>query len=188
MWHSRSVTDSWTIDASDGELLVHTGVAGPAARMGHRLTIAMKRWQGTVTWSEGEPTSAQLKVDVDSLQVLRGDGGVTPLSGPEKILVRANALRQLGAGRFAEICFDADTIDRSKDGYRLAGTLQIHGKTRPYEIDLRTEDLGKSWRMSAQAVLSQSNFGVKPSSLVMGSLKVADEVTISFTAERVKDS
>jgi polyisoprenoid-binding protein YceI len=178
----------WTLNPDDGELLVHTTVAGRAAKMGHRLTIAMKRWQATVQWSGGEPVSAQLTVDVDSLEVLRGDGGLTPLSGPEKILVRSNALRQLGAGRFPQICFDADAIEQSQDGYRLAGTLQIRGNTRDQVIDLRTEDLGDAWRLSTQAIVRQSEFGVKPYSLVMGSLKVADDVTVSFTGQRAKDT
>jgi polyisoprenoid-binding protein YceI len=182
------VTDIWTLPASDGELLVHTGVAGRASKMGHRLTIAMRRWQATVRWSGGAPVAAQLTVDVDSLEVRQGEGGLTPLSGPEKILVRSNALRQLGAGRFPQICFDADSIDQSQDGYRLAGTLQIHGKPRPHVIDLRTEDLGDLWRLSTQDVVCQSDFGVKPYSLLLGSLKVADDVTILFTAQRAKDS
>jgi polyisoprenoid-binding protein YceI len=181
------VTDEWTIDASDGELTVHTAVAGRAAKMGHRLTIAMKRWQATVQWAEGEPVGAQLTVDVDSLEVLKGEGGLTPLSGPEKILVRSNALRQLGAGRFPQIRFDADSIDSSQDGYRLTGTLQIHGKTRRQVIDLRTEGLGEAWRISTQAVVRQSDFGVKPYSLLMGSLKVADDVTVSFTAQHERN-
>lgn len=154
--------------------------------MGHRLTIAMRRWQATVRWSDGVPVAAQLTVDVDSLEVVQGEGGLTPLSGPEKILVRSNALRQLGARRFPKICFEADSIERSQAGYRLAGPLQIRGKTRPHVIDLRTEDLGKIWRLSTEAVVRQSDFGVKPYSLVMGALKVADDVTILFTAKHEK--
>jgi polyisoprenoid-binding protein YceI len=182
------VTDSWTINASDGELLVRTGIAGRASKMGHRLTIGMRRWQATVRWSDGAPVAAQLTIDVDSLEVLQGEGGLTPLSGPEKILVRSNALRQLGAGRYPQICFDADSVDQSEDGYRLSGTLQIHGKSRPHVIDLRTEDLGKVWRLSTQAVVRQSDFGVKPYSLLMGSLRVADDVTVVFTAQPTKDN
>jgi polyisoprenoid-binding protein YceI len=182
------VTDIWALSASDGELLVHTGVTGRASKMGHRLTIAMRRWQAAVQWSDGIPVSAQLTVDVESLDVLRGVGGLTPLSGPEKILVRSNALRQLDAARFPQIRFDAQRIDHSREGYRLAGTLQIHGTTRPHVIDLRTEDLGKAWRLTTHAVVCQSDFGVKQYSLVMGSVKVADEVTITFTAQRAKDA
>jgi polyisoprenoid-binding protein YceI len=154
--------------------------------MGHRLTIAMKRWQATVRWAEDEPVAAQLTVEVDSLEVLRGEGGLTPLSGPEKILVRSNALRQLGAARYPQISFDADAVDRSRDGYRLTGTLQIRGKTQAQIIDLRTDDLGEVWQLSSETVVRQSEFGVKPYSLVMGSLKVADDVTVSFSAQRPK--
>jgi polyisoprenoid-binding protein YceI len=182
------VHDAWTIDASDGELVVHTGVAGRAAKMGHRLTLAMRRWQATVSWSDGEPVAAQLIVEVDSLEVLRGEGGLTPLSGPEKILVRSNALRQLGAGRYPQIRFDADAVDQSQDGYRLTGTLQIRGKARAQVIDLRTEDLGDVWQLSSEAVVRQSAFGVKPYSMLMGSMKVADDVTVSFNAQRAKET
>ena len=177
----------WTLNASDGELRVHTGVTGRAAKMGHRLTIAMTRWQATVQWTNGEPVQAKLTVEVDSLQVLQGEGGIKPLSGPEKALVRSNALKSLDAGRFPEISFDADTIDKTPDGYRLTGTLRIHGKAREQVIDLRTADLGDSWGLSTEAAVRQSDFGVKPYSLLMGSLKVADEVTVSFDAQRVKD-
>lgn len=177
------MTDIWALDAADGELMVHTGVAGPAAKMGHRLTIAMRRWQATVQWSDGEPVAAQLKADVDSLEVLRGEGGLTPLSGPEKTLVRSNALRQLDVKRFPQICFETDSIDRTQDGYRLAGMLRIRDKTRHREVALHTEDLGDAWRLSAQAVVRQSEFKVKPFSLLMGSLKVADDVTVAFTAQ-----
>ncbi|WP_039890766.1 YceI family protein [Mycobacterium xenopi] len=178
--------DAWTLDASDGELLVRTGVTGRAAKMGHRLTIAMKRWTATVQWAGDEPVNAQLVVDVNSFQVLRGDGGVKGLSGPEKALVRSNALRSLDADRFPEIRFAADAIDRTEDGYRLTGTLHIHGKAQHREIKLRTDDLGDSWRFSSQTTVRQSDFGIKPFSLLMGSVKVADEVSVSFTAQRSK--
>jgi polyisoprenoid-binding protein YceI len=172
----------WTLDASDGELLVRTGVGGRAARMGHPLVIAMGRWQGMVSWAGDKPVTAELVVETDSFEVLRGEGGVKSLSGPEKALVRSNALRSLNAGRFPEIRFTADVIDKTDNGYRLSGTLQIRGKSREHVIDLRTDDLGDSWRMSAESTVRQSDYGIKPYSLLMGSMQVADEVRVSFTA------
>ncbi|EPQ76561.1 MULTISPECIES: YceI family protein [Mycobacterium ulcerans group] len=177
----------WTLDASDGELLIGTGVAGRAAKMGHRLTIAMTRWQATVNWVADEPSAAELIVEVDSLEVLRGEGGVKGLSGPEKVLVRSNALKSLRADRFPRIEFSADAIEKTADGYRLSGALHIHGTSHQHVIDLHTDDLGDSWRMSTETAVRQSDYGVKPYSLLMGSLQVADEVTISFSAVRAKN-
>lgn len=176
------MTVVWTLDASDGELLIRTGVTGRAARMGHRLTIAMKSWQATVGWAGAEPVSAQLAVEVDSFEVLRGEGGVKGLSGPEKALVKSNALKSLNAGRYPEIRFTADTIDKTDEGYRLTGKLHIRGKSRKHVIDLRTEDLSGAWQMSAESSVRQTEYGVKPYSLLMGSVRVADEVSVSFTA------
>jgi polyisoprenoid-binding protein YceI len=181
------VTDSWTLDAAHGELLLRTGVKGRAARMGHRLTIAMTRWQATVRWAGADPVAAELTVDTDSLKVVGSRGGVKGLSSPEKALVRSNALSSLDAGRFPDIHFTADRIEETAKGYRLAGTLQIRGKQREHVIDLRTEDLGDSWQISTESLVRQSDFGIKPYSLLMGSVQVADDVSLSFVAVHAKD-
>ncbi len=174
----------WELGSSDGQLLVKTGVGGPAAKMGHRLTIAMTTWTVTVRWVHDEPVSADLTVDVGSLEVLGGEGGVKGLSGPEKTLAQSNALKTLGADRFPHIQFRTDDIAKADDGYRLTGTLEIHGTTRERVVDLRVDDLGgDTWRISCDAEVRQTEFGVKPYSMMMGAMKVADEVTVSFTAE-----
>jgi polyisoprenoid-binding protein YceI len=101
--------------------------------------------------------------------------------------VKSNAMRSLSASRFSEIRFTANVIDKTDDGYRLSGTLQIRGKSREHVIELRTDDLGDSWRMSAESTVRQSDYGIKPYSLLMGSVQVADDVTVSFTAVHGKD-
>jgi len=156
--------------------------------MGHRLTIAMTRWQASVDWDGAQPAAAELVVEVDSFEVLRGEGGVKGLSGPEKALVKSNALKSLGANRYRQIRFATNTIDETDEGYRLTGTLQIRGKSREQVIELRTEDLGDSWRMSAESRVRQSEYGVKPYSMLLGSMQVADEVTVSFTAAHPKEN
>lgn len=176
----------WTIGPTDGELLLYTGVTGRAARMGHRLTIAMTRWRATVSWADSRPVGAQLTVETDSFDVLRGDGGVKGLSGAEKALVRSNALKSLSANRFPEIRYTADVIEEFGDGYRLAGTLEIRGTSRDHVVEVHTEDLGDSWRMSVESTIRQSDYGIKPYSLLMGSVQVANDVSLSFSAVHAK--
>ena len=142
----------------------------------------MTSWQATVRWSRGEPASVELAVDVSSFQVRRGEGGVKGLSAPEKALVRSNALSCLDAKRFPEIRFNADDITKIGEGYRLTGTLEIHGKTRTHTVDVHVADLGDSWRMSSETAIRQSEFAVKAYSMFMGAMKVDDEVTITFDA------
>jgi polyisoprenoid-binding protein YceI len=176
----------WSIDPAAGELRIRTGVAGRAAKMGHRLTIAMQSWDATVRWAGDKPKSAELTVAVDSLAVISGEGGIKPLAGPEKGVARSNALKSLDAKKFPQIRFVADDIAKTEDGYRLTGTTEIHGTARPQVVDLTVEDRGDTWVLSTQVSITQSDFGVKPYSLFMGSLKVADEVTVEFTATHPK--
>lgn len=183
-YHHR--VKDWSLSAADGDLRIRTGVAGRAARMGHRLTIGMMSWQAIVRWSGDSPTHAELSVQVDSLEVLSGEGGITPLSGPEKAVARANALKTLEAGKFPVIRFTADDIAKTDDGYRMTGTVEIHGTSRPQAVDVKVGDGGNAPSLSTRVSLKQSDFGVKAYSLFMGTLKVADEVTIDFRASRPK--
>lgn len=175
-------TSSRTLDPSMGELLVDTKAAGPAARLGHDLTIVLEEWIAEVSWAEGRPVAVSVVVQSASLSVLRGHGGVKSLSGAEKALVRSNALRALDVKRHPTIEYRSDEIVTTDAGYRLVGSLAIHGKIRPRAIDLEVTDLGDTWRLTCDSVVRQSEFGVTPYSLMMGSLRVADDVTVSFTA------
>lgn len=178
---------TWTLNASAGELLVQTGVTGRVAKLGHRLTLAMTAWEVTVASDGDTPVSATLTVDVSSLVVVRGSGGVKGLSGPEKALARSNALGALDAKRHPAITFRTDTIDSTEHGYRLAGNLDIHGTSAHRTVDVTRIDLGDAWRMTCEAVVRQTDFGVKPYSLFMGSVRVADDVTVSFDATLAKN-
>lgn len=183
---TRNDAAEWSLDGSDGDLLIRTGVAGPAAAMGHRLTLAMRQWRATTQWDGDEPVGAGLIIEVGSLEVVRGEGGVTPLSGPEKILVRSNALRSLAAKRYPRITFKANAIDRTDEGYRLTGTLTIQATSREQVVDVRADDQGANWWLSSETTVRQSDFGIKPYSQLLGALKVADDVVVSFTAKRAK--
>jgi polyisoprenoid-binding protein YceI len=155
--------------------------------MGHRLTIAVASWRATVSWSGELASAVTLTADAGSLHVVAGEGGVTPLSAAEKHLATGNALKCLGAEKFPEIRFESESVEAAGDGYRIAGTVEIQGVHRHQTIDVAVADLDDSWRMSAEVVVRQTDFGVKPYSMLMGAMKVADEVTVSFQAARRKD-
>ncbi|UUO01390.1 YceI family protein [Mycolicibacterium novocastrense] len=175
---------TWTMDQSEGRLEIRTGVEGRAAKMGHRLTIAVNSWHARVGWLDGEPAEVALTVEVNSLEVVSGEGGVTPLTGPEKALARSNALKVLNAKRFPRIEFETSDIERTGDGYRLTGAVHINGKTRDHVVDVIVQKVDEVWRMSCETTVRHSDFGLKPYSMLMGAMKVADAVTVAFTAER----
>ncbi len=175
---------SSTLGPEHGTLTLRTGVTGRAARMGHRLTIVMDSWTISVDETDGQPSSAALVVDVNSLRVDSGEGGLTPLTTPEKAVVRSNALKTLDARRFPTIEFRAEKITAAAFGYRLHGSLTIHGTTQVVDIDLAVAEDGDGQQLSLTTEVSQRTYQVKPFSMAMGSLKVTDLVSVSFEARR----
>lgn len=173
-----------TFDASAGELLLHTGVTGSAARMGHRLTIAMRSWLGTVEVAGDEPTAVEVTVDLNSLDVLTGEGGMTPLSGTEKTLVRNNALKSLQAKRFPQATFRSTAIERSADGWRLTGTLDLSGQSHDQTVVVHVAQDSADLQITGEAVVRHSDHRIKQFSMLMGAMKVADEVRVTLTAQQ----
>ncbi|WP_293021060.1 YceI family protein [Mycolicibacterium sp.] len=172
-----------TLDASSGELLLHTGVTGSAARMGHRLTIVMRSWRATVDLDGDEPIAVEVTVDLDSLDVLAGEGGMTPLSGAEKTLVRNNALKSLQAKRFPQAIFRSSSIERGEDSWRLAGTLDLTGQSREQTVVVHVVGDDADLRITGEALVRHSDHRIKQFSMLMGAMKVADEVRVTLTAQ-----
>lgn len=152
--------------------------------MGHRLTIVMESWTISVNEAHGAPASASLVVDVDSLRVDSGEGGLTPLTAPEKAMVKTNALKTLNAKRFPTIEFHAEKITPTATGYRMRGPLTIHGESQVVDVDLAVAEDGAEQQLSLMTEISQRDYRVKPFSMAMGSLKVADLVSVSFEGRR----
>ncbi|WP_347956710.1 YceI family protein [Gordonia aichiensis] len=165
-----------------GTLTVRTDVTGRAARTGHRLVLGFDRWRATVSFDDGVPTRVDLTVEVESMQVLSGEGGLTPMTLPERLVARGNALKSLKSGKFGEIGFAADEITATDDGYELTGQLTICGTPRPHTVRVCvTGDDGRT-QLAGESTVRQTDFGVKQYSLMMGALKVADEVVVELAA------
>jgi polyisoprenoid-binding protein YceI len=182
------VTDTtWHLTASSGSVTVYTDVAGRAARAGHRLIIEMREWSADVTWAAGVPVGLEAVVLVDSLTVVSGTGGLTPMTGAERAVARVNALKSLEADKFGEINFVAEAITATDEGFRAHGTLTVHGRRRAQAVELLVTETDDRWDIRSETILAQTDFGVRPYSLMMGSLKVADEVQVIIDVSYTKE-
>ncbi|MCJ0894143.1 YceI family protein [Rhodococcus sp. ARC_M5] len=177
-------TETWTLDASaGGQLAVRTDVTGRASKMGHRLTIAVTSWTATVEWSGDAPAAVSLTAEVGSLEVIHGEGGLTPLIGPEKIVAKANALKTFDADRYPTIRFQSSEVTSADSGFRLVGTAEIHGVSREIAVDVTATDLGDRWHIESETTVRQSDYKITPYSQMFGAMKVVDEVIVTFDAE-----
>lgn len=164
------------IGPEHGKLLLRTSRAGIASGAGHDLTIALDRWSGVVFLADHSPdSSAEVTVQLGTLRVLDGTGGVKPLSDRDKREIAQIARRLLDTDHRPEARFVSTGVRESADGGVVEGTLTLRGQERP--LELTVTDLGNG-RYRAVTTVLQSDYGIKPYTAFLGALKVADGVTV----------
>lgn len=170
-----SGADTYELGPDNGELLVHTGRQGAAAKAGHDLEMVVTQWSATLQL--GEPPSVVLRADSSSLRVREGRGGVQRLDESDKDNIKQTIDDEVLKGTPIE--FSSTEIEIQGDRMHVQGELHLMGQTRPLEFDLVLTPEG---RLTGAATVKQSDWGMKPYSALFGTLKVADEVKITVEA------
>ena len=171
---------TWTQD--DGECLVFTRKEGLLSKVAHDLQLRVTRW--TVTW-RGEPGAIEgieAQLDASSLRVVGAmrDGQLAPgvLSDSDKQKIERNIVQDVLRARVhPTITFAADNVTASGAGWSLSGRLQLCGKSRQVSLFARKD--GEI--ATADVPIHQPDFGIKPYTAMLGTLKVHPDVTVRVT-------
>jgi hypothetical protein len=166
--------DTYTLGPADATLTVHTGKTCAAAKAGHDLTIEVTSWEAALRLG-AEPTLA-LTADPRSLRVLDGHGGMQSLGDDDKANIEKTIDDEVLEGE--PIAFRSNAVEVAGSSLAVEGELTLAGTTRPLAFDLNVAD----GRLRATAVVTQTDFGMKPYSTLFGALKVADDVIVELDA------
>jgi polyisoprenoid-binding protein YceI len=156
-------------------LAVLTGRAGAAAKAGHDLVIRVTKWQAElVVADDPAETRMELSADATSLRVISGTGGMQALQDDD--LANIHQTIDDEVLKRQDIRFRSTRVQTEADGRIHAdGELTLFGTTQPVAFDLVAGDAGT---LRASAVVTQSDWGIKPYSALFGALKVKDEVQV----------
>ena len=168
-----------TLGPEDGTLTVTTARKGAASRAGHDLRIEVTSWQATLEL--GDQPSMTLSADSRSFKVREGTGGVKSLDDDDKANIEQTIDDEVLKGSSIEFRSTGVAVDGER--VSVHGDLTIGGRTQPIAFDL----LHSGGRLAGSAVVNQPSFGIKPYSALFGTLKVADDVTVSIDA-RIKEN
>jgi len=164
-----------------GRITLRTFRDGLVAQAGHDLTIDAARWSGElVVGADLSPASLEVTVDLGALVVLNGSGGIKPLSDRDKREIAVTARRVLSSDRHPQATFTATSFEPSGDGGTIAGTLTLAGQSRPQRLEVSQAAPG---HYTATTTIRQTDFGIKPYSAFLGSLKVADAVEVEVEVD-----
>lgn len=165
-----------THDASTAECHVFTFKEGMLSAVAHDLRIRVGRFTLAI---DEETGSIDARFFADSLRVdcamKDGREAFGTLRDGQRRDIEANIVDDvLHARRHPEIAFRSTRVEGEGDERRIEGTLALHGVERP----IRTTARRQGGRWVAEVELHQPDFGIKPYSAMLGTLKIRPTVRV----------
>ena len=118
----------------------------------------------------------RVEIVVDSRKLVVLDPNLPP-EKRQQVQERMLGPDVLDSNQFHEIRFQAkDVKEESADHFLLAGTLSLHGKTRPMSFRV----VRSSGHYRGDVILKQRDFGITPVMVAGGTVKVKDEMKIDL--------
>lgn len=138
-------------------------------------------WTMVATSTTGE---AQLTVkggQLSDITALTFTLPVKNLKGKEDLL-NSRAYKAMKADKNPNITYKLSSATVTGDVIKSTGALTISGVTKEVTLQAKgTENADGTITVTGSRKIKMSEFGVQPPSFMLGALKVADEVTVSFT-------
>ena len=176
--HSRVAAQSRPIDVQHSTLTVYAFKSGMFSAFADDHVIRAPITTGSV--SEDGTLAVQIRVRSADLVALDPN-----LSASKRAEVQARMVgpEVLDVSRYPDITFASTTVESGgPNRWTVRGTLAIHGATRPVAVAVTRQ--GDHY--SGSFTLKQSDFGIKPISIVGGTVKVKDELKIEFDVVTAK--
>lgn len=179
---AESSGNRYRINAERGSFTVQAFAEGMLSFMGHNPTFAVRRYGGEIQFSKGGEKVDSMLVVAEACSIFLRDN----VSEKDRAEIH-NALREkvLETGSFSEIHFvSKNVLLKKKQNEKFAvtanGFLSLHGETKPQTIEAEAEINDANIRASGEFSIKQSDFKIERVKALGGTLKVKDEIKISF--------
>ena len=150
--------------------------------MGHNPSFAIRQFSGEAKFASDAPEQASVRIVVQSGSLELSD---QVSDKDRREIERTTRSEVLETSRFPEIVFEASNPTMSKGGESLywanmTGKLTLHGVTQPQQITAQVSVTDGQLRANGEFTVRQSSFGIKPVSVAGGTLKLKDDVKVTF--------
>lgn len=185
----------YRVDAAASQLRIYVFRGGTAARLGHNHVITAPQLQGHLKLPD-DPKQAQfsLRVRFDQLQI--DDPALRAQTGDAFAGVRSvddidgtgrNLRKSVAADRYPEVVVNSLSV--AGDWPLLVADIAVtlHGVTRTQPVVLLVRRGASALQIRGSFAIRQSDFGIKPFSVLGGVMAVQDALAIEFELSAVAD-
>ena len=176
---------TYTVDAAQSKLQITVGKSGLLSTFGHNHLIEASGISGSVQYDGADISHDALtfSVTVSSLRVV--DPGESD-STRQQVQATMLGPTVLDEKQFPAITFSTTAVAPAKsqgegwEGLDLAGVLKLHGGERALHVPVQLRLDAGVLHARGQITVKQTDFGITPVTAVGGTVRVKDEVKITF--------
>jgi polyisoprenoid-binding protein YceI len=180
----------YAIDAARSKITVSVSRGGFLKLAGHDHEIAAKTFSGEIRFNPVniKESAVRLSIVSGSLVVVNDPGE----SGKDRQEVQATMQGEkvLNIKEFPEILFRSTGVNiavKSGEVLSLTGRLSLHGIEKEIVFPVNIHPENNMLRAAGMVAIAQTDFGIKPITAALGTIRVKDQVRIGFDilAERI---
>lgn len=178
----------YRLDGAASQVLVLVGKTGPLAGAGHVHVMVVGRLRGFAL-VQGDMTRADLSFPVKGMSVdppaarsALGGTYAERLDASARAGTRAHMLGPsvLDAARFPVVRISVTGPAPASSAHSLRALITLHGRTRPVTVPTALSTSADAITADGSFRVLQTDFGIRPYSILLGALKVKDALEIRY--------
>jgi polyisoprenoid-binding protein YceI len=175
---------TYQVDQSASSVFIQVGKGGLFSFAAHDHEVAAPALAGTVVLDQSDTAKSSVSLDFDAT-ALKVTGKGEPAKDVPEVQAAMLSDRVLDVQRYPTITFRSTRVSvASKAADRLtlnvAGNLTLHGTTKPVTTRVEVGLKDTTLTASGTATIRQTEFGMQPVTVAGGTVKVKDELEVTF--------
>ena len=173
----------YLIDPKGSRFTVRAFATGMLSAFGHNPVIAIPDFQGEIQFGTDTLEDASLRIVIQGASLVVTDD----ISAKDRQEIERRMHEEvLEADSFPEIIYECprlSSVQKLGEGLysvSLDGELALHGVTRSQPVAARVTLKGNRLRTTGEFSMCQSDYGIRPVSAAGGTVKLKDELKLSF--------
>lgn len=169
-------------EPGESRFTVQAFVDGLLSFLGHSPIFTVQDFSGSVSFEDGRIDRMLLDLAIPT-RGLTVSGDIKPADRREiEERMRSEVLE---VQKFPEIGFRAaatadEKLAPGRYRVRLAGELSLHGATRPLRVEMELAVFPDGVQIRGETSVRMSEFGIRPVTALAGTIKLKDEVKLTF--------
>jgi polyisoprenoid-binding protein YceI len=178
-------SEELVIDPGQTTITLHVGRAGVFGFAGHDHEVVAPAVQGQIALDRSNISRSTVSATFDAT-ALKVTGKGEPAEDVPEVQQVMLSDRVLDVQRYPTITFRSRQVSVLKQStnqatLRVTGDLTLHGVSRPLDVPVTVEFTTNGLRASGKTTVQQSQFGIRPVTAGVGTVRVKDDVDVMFS-------